>query len=245
QHTLEGLSRGFARDVMPVVGGESYLASFATFRSSDPGQDEPEGLVALVSEDGSIQDTLLTYPGPEGLVVRGDQFVAISRNPFGRSVAIHLTDGRVYYGRTDSLAVGIYDLEGTRVGGFQDPHEPVPITESDVEHAVTEQQEADMSPEIIRGFVDALRAAVPETWPVFDRFLVDKRGRIWIDLTPRPETPNEWAIYEPDGARAATFTMPAGFEGMAVRDDVLFGVETDEFNVPSIVAYRIEVDRGG
>ncbi|MGH7550930.1 MAG: hypothetical protein ACREK3_09310 [Gemmatimonadota bacterium] len=78
-------------------------------------------------------------------------------NSFGRTWAIHLGDGVLYFGWTDSLAVGISDLEGRRVGGFRDRPEPVPVTEADIERAVTDLEESDR-PAAATGHIDKSRS---------------------------------------------------------------------------------------
>lgn len=47
-----------------------------------------------------------------------------------------------------------------------------------------------------------------------------------------------------EGRLVSPLLTPAGFEPSAVRDDVMWGVFTDEFDAESVRAYRLERDGG-
>lgn len=75
-------------------------------------------------------------------------------------------------------------------------------------------------------------------WTVRPRLLLDDHERIWIQTQTRVGEPSEWRIFERSGERAGWVTLPFGLQ--LVRGNMAYGVNHDEYDVPSIVAYRID-----
>jgi hypothetical protein len=50
---------------------------------------------------------------------------------------------------------------------------------------------------------------------------------------------DDWFVFDPGGRYLGEFTMPHHFQPLRMIDDVLWGVQRDEFDVPAVVGYRI------
>jgi hypothetical protein len=50
----------------------------------------------------------------------------------------------------------------------------------------------------------------------------------------------EWMVFDSRGSLEATFRTPEGFEPHRVRDDVIWGVYTDDLDIESVRAYRLD-----
>jgi hypothetical protein len=82
---------------------------------------------------------------------------------------------------------------------------------------------------------------VPETLPAFDRIVVDRHGRIWVeDYEPAPVERSTWRVFDAEGAMAAHAELPRRFQPMEIGDDYLLGVLTDELDVERVVRVPME-----
>jgi hypothetical protein len=141
-------------------------------------------------------------------------------------------DGRIYYGRGDSLAIGIYSTEGSRVGGFAVRHTPPEVTDGDLQTAVDANKGEPM-------IMNAMREQAPERWPAFRNFLVDERGRIWVGVVTPAEQPTRWVAFDTAGRAVCSAELPQGVDLKAIRGGRAYGVQTDELDVPQVVVYSI------
>lgn len=221
-----------------------------------PMGSESEGkmLVRLLDEDGTLaRDSLLVLTSRNALVVRrgegSSQSVSVTNDPFGRTSLFRLgPDGqRIYVAWTDSLAVTVYDLEGNRVDRVEAPAAGSPVTDEQVEALVSEHRTRNDG----RGaapaedpFIDALRDARTETWPVLWTFTVDDRGRVWAHLREGAGPSGEWAILGPAGGREATVRLPPHLRVLEITAGRVYGTEADSLGVPTIVAYDVKEPDG-
>lgn len=224
-----------------IPGQRAILATYrqAYRASDDPAEDQNrKQVLRLLNADGSVlRDSVLVIPGNQNLVVRrGGIISSAGEHPFRSRPVVEVgSDGRIYYGSTDSLAIGIFSLQGKRVGGFSAPYESAPITDEDVEDIYAAHEESWAST-----FGRALEESTPETWPAFKNFVVDDRGRIWVGLLTPTGQPTEWVAFDDSGTRVCSATLPESVEIKLVRDGKAYAVATDELDVPRVVVYRID-----
>lgn len=79
------------------------------------------------------------------------------------------------------------------------------------------------------------RRAVDEVWTARD-------GGVWIQyVRPEgdPEAPTRFLVLDPDGRPRGRVELPPDTEIEWSRDDTVWAVETDDFDVPWLVRYRI------
>jgi hypothetical protein len=85
------------------------------------------------------------------------------------------------------------------------------------------------------------------TEPAYYDLVVSSAGTIWLGDYPGPEAllpqpalrPRLWTLFGPDGARRRLIYSPPGFELKAVRDELAYGVQTDDLGVQSVRVYRV------
>ena len=219
---LPGEGRFFALDRPPYVAGAGEAAD----------QGRREVLLAFDESAEVIADTLVTVPGSEMLVVRREGFLSVGSHPFGRRSLVDLLgDDRAVYANSDALDVTVVDMEGTMVHSFSHPLSPIPVTSAELRAEVEGMREL---------MADELRAGAPYTWPALAGLVTDDEERIWIGIRgPSDSAAWEWAAFAADGSHAGSVLLPAGHLLQVVRDGRLYGLSYDEFDVPSIQAYRL------
>lgn len=199
--------------------------------------------VAVVRTDstGSRMDTIALVPGREVAIrVEGGRGV-MSRRPFGRDLVAAVRDGRVVIGTEDTAAIDEYALDGTlrRRVRFRDGSRE--IGEREIDEFVAAALDDVSPPERTTRRAELEALPYPERGPSYDRLVVDDQGNLWIrrwkaDLA----APRTWAVVDPSGAWLTEVELPAGFTLQDVADDRVIGIELDELDTESVVAYPLQ-----
>lgn len=82
---------------------------------------------------------------------------------------------------------------------------------------------------------------IPRVFPAFDVLRLDKLGQLWVSRWS-DGTHKRFEVYGKGGAPVATLDAPpslATIRPMVITADRLYGIVTDEDDVPYLVAYRI------
>lgn len=243
--------------LVPSSGG--LLVQYAT----PPGDDDPETRQEIVvrwldGRGGVLADSLLVVPDRESLVTRSPRYgYSVGPMPFGRRPVLRLgRDDRLYYGWSDSLAVGIHSLDGARVGRVGRAHPVHRVTQPDLD-ALLGSYGTDLSRKLLRDAIGEGR--VPSTKPAFRDFLVDDRGRVWVNVVTgddvqvssdqglryvsRPESESgdvsPWWVFDGSGEHVATVNLPHDVALHVVRGTEAYGIETDADGIQRIVRYRL------
>lgn len=188
----------------------------------------------LDSRGGLVRDSVLVLPAPNDvLIARRQGSVAAAPFSFGRPSLLRLgPDGRIYYGQGDSLAIRVFSPEGKEVAKFALDHAAPEVTSSDL-HAELEQFAGNQM------IQDAMREQAPDRWPVFNRFVVDDRSRIWVGLATPSGEPTNWLVFDGRGEVVCSAPLPKNIELKRIQDGRAYGVEVDDLDVPRVVVYQV------
>ena len=211
--------------------GARRLPFYATQREEDQGRSE---VVFRLGRDGDTEaDSLYSFPVSERLVVRGDRSVMVGPHPFGSKSFLSLLGAdRLVHANSRLPSVVVLDLAGSLQNSFVVPPTPVPVSAAELRAAIErEEREA---------FVRVLQQGAPYMWPALTGLAVDDEERIWVGGRPESRSEEwEWTAFAQDGSKVGSVLLPAGFAVHAVRGGRLFGVITDELDVPRIRVYRL------
>ena len=226
-----------------------------------PGQtaDGRTNVVVRLAPDGTVQDTILSFPL--------DPILDISQGPgnmkarFFNSAATWTTagNGLVASGMTGEYRLSVYDSDGTLRMIFGRHHEPKPVTEADRERVTTafrqafEAQIAKIDNEQVRGAMAQMAGNIEfgATYPAFGAVLAGPEGS-WLVRQPAtaqdvvgaigklptieaPPAPPEWDVFDADGRFLGTVAFPVGFRLAAVAGGKFYGIEMDSLDLPSVV----------
>lgn len=88
-----------------------------------------------------------------------------------------------------------------------------------------------------------LRAAMefPDFRPVTQVAQLDSDGRIWMLRGGPNDRSARWIVLDTDGLPLGELEFPSGFSFRWSGGDVVWGVETDDLDVPWLVRYRMEI----
>ncbi|HEX7051085.1 MAG TPA: hypothetical protein VF188_12830 [Longimicrobiales bacterium] len=220
-----------------AAGGADPMLVGVYTSAYDPRNVRERGRVVTVrtlSMTGMVVDSILTFPYKENLVhiSDGGHGFSVTTKPFGRRGFIRVGGDRIYYGWTDTVGVRTYSLRGEFAGGFKAAYERAEVTPADLDQALQELDE--------RWARQALQENPPESWPAFEDFVVDDRGRAWFGITGEGGVTTRWDGFTPEGAYVGSLEFPPDFDLKAVQGDRAYGVQINELDVPRIDVYRIE-----
>lgn len=234
------LSLESARELLRIPGQLGYvglrsLPFYADQREEDHGRFDV--LYRLGIEGNVESDSIYAVPAAEPLVVRGDRSVMVGSHPFGAEPFLSLLgDDRIVYANSRTPSVLLLDLSGTVQDSFDVPVTPVPVSAAELRAAIDDNRQ-----EGYEAFARVLEEGTPFMWPAVTGLAVDDQQRIWVGGRSESETDEwEWIAFTREGARVGSVLLPPGFRLYAVRNGLLFGVATDELDVPRIQAYRLE-----
>ena len=113
-----------------------------------------------------------------------------------------------------------------------------PIPEHVVDSVLESFASRARSPELARAYRTEARSRVPPIYPPVDGILLDSEGSVWIELHDGDER-NDWLVLDSGGQPVARVNLPAGVHVQVAGVDHVWGIIQDEFDVESIVRYRL------
>ncbi len=194
-------------------------------------------VLSLDGEGETEPDSIYAFPSTEPLIVRSERSVMVGpHHPYGSEPFLSLLgDDRLVYANSRSPSLMILDLAGTVHHSFDVPAREVPVSAADLKARIESEE--------VEPFARVLEQGAPYMWPALTGLVVDDEQRIWVGTRSESmRDEREWIAFTQEGGQVGSVILPAPFELHAVRGGRLFGVVTDEFDVPQIQVYRLEAE---
>jgi len=226
-------------------------------------------LLRLSPDDGALDNLGVLFASDRYVAVplpvqdRGELNL---RNKFAHSdmLAVSPTGDRVIVverPEPEAASGALYRLRfmgptGVVVWVVEVPYQPEPLTERDFDRwieghgALRQMTQMGLFPSMAAA-ERAMRAALdaPAFWPPIpnlgrgileEAILVSQEGEVWVQRWERDEANGtRWDVIAEGRGRVATAEVPPGLRLLAVAGDRAWGVELDEYDVPTIIRYRI------
>ena len=229
---IPGSRYGGSPNRLWAVHDEGLLISFSVGFSIHDLHDEKRLIVRTLSTDGILGDEVLNVLERDHLVSQSGSNFSVSTTPFGREPVIRTgPDNKIYYGRNDSLRIGIYSQAGELLRTIRHD-DTIAATVSEEEFARRLKDYRITDPESIE--------SIPKTWPIFETFVLDDEGKLWVAInTEEYHGGSLWWVLDQEGRKIAEVTSAEHVHLKAVRNGHLYGHKVDESGVQSLVQYRI------
>lgn len=193
---------------------------------------------SLDKEGERESDSIYAFPSAEALIVRGEGRVMVGPpHPYGSEPFLSLLgDDRLVYANSRSPSLMILDHSGTVHHSFGVPATAVPVSAADLTARIESEE--------VEPFARVLEQGAPYMWSALTGLVVDDEQRIWVGTRSESmRDEREWIAFTREGGQVGSVLLPAPFELHAVRGGRVFGVVTDEFDVPRIQVYRLEAEQ--
>lgn len=117
----------------------------------------------------------------------------------------------------------------------------VPLTDREWNDRLTQALGRSARPDLPFGRKEVEAASVrPPHWPSATRVILGRNGWVWLGLTSHPSrTDVDWAVMDARGTPLSSVRMPQGFTPHVATEDRVWGVWTEELDVPYVRRYRI------
>ncbi len=230
------IQRGGPGSAQELLGFTSESLVFRYGRSTGQGTENQRRFsdVRLVDWNGDIiSETLLTVEQGEDFVTVTPEFRRNEALPFGRSSTIRMSaQHALYSGWNDAIDIKVRSLDGAALREFAYPQRPRSVTPADRRAALA------------RGS-DEMRARLAasdlyETWPVYETFVVDDRGAVWLRLVEDDDDEwTSWLVIDSNGRATGTAVLPATFDLSVVQSGRIYGSDRNDSDDPIVVGYEI------
>ena len=199
-----------------------------------PNSDETRliGVVMRVNWRGESVDSILGLRLSSNIIAP-DASRIISR-PFARESMVRLgPNGILYSGWNDGIQIERTGIDAKSYGSIQWPHDPVPVTEEDIEDVM---EGRDLTARQMM-----LGANLATTWPAYRTFVVDDESRVWVQLFYAKDAPlAKGLIVDGEGFAVGEVDLPVGVVLMAIRSGRAYGqFEDPDTGAPLVVGYEI------
>ncbi len=223
-----------------------------------PGQPEiedPHDAIVTFTSDGTVLDTLLTFPSGETFRMSGG---APEFNIYSPEPNWDITkDTNLVFGINDDYRIQIYSADGELERVITRPFERKPVAERDKEAIVSFMERMWTDAGVPAQVISQLRSSIHfgEFFPAFASIVAGPDGTIWIQrVQPASELSEEefaafnpiedtgapeWDVFDDAGRYLGEVTLPQRFAPRIMRGDKIYGVWRDELDVQYVVRLRV------
>jgi len=154
---------------------------------------------------------------------------------------VALFDDQVYVADNDRFEVRVYSPRGAPVRFVRLLRPNVPVTADDLARYREERlagEEDENNRRSLRRLLDAM--PFPDTYPAFDRLVVDEVGNLWFAEYPRVRaTRGAYTVFDATGRLLGTVRMSPGIRVVEIGDDYVLGYRLDELDVQHFGVYDL------
>ena len=136
------------------------------------------------------------------------------------------------------MLVHVADDRGNAIVDRSFPFVPHPVPDGVRDSVIHAYASLVSDTTVSRDIESALRGAVPAVYPPATDILIGTDNRIWIGMQPGDEG-TRWRVLSPYGEPQGEVLLPPRVRLRSAGADYLLATERDEFDVESIVRYRI------
>ena len=228
-----------------------------SFTGGDGAPVDQHDLVLLLDTDGTVLDTVITFPSGETISFTGG---VPEWTFFTPETVWSITEtGHVLLGTSDEYRLREYDASGTLIRIVSMPWEPRLVSERD-RQAVRDffrkllNEQPEIPPVIVQRLVDN-NVHFGEYLPAFGRTVMGPSGTTWVqhiraaaEMTEEQlEAANfledigapDWDVLDQEGRYLGVVTMPDRFAPRMIVGHKIYGVWRDEWDVQYAVVLRI------
>jgi hypothetical protein len=168
-------------------------------------------------------------PGiPRGRTIRrnarGDSYIAAAVPVFMPRLELAADQDRLFAGNSLSWEIREFTISG-RLARIIRLDPDLKITPADIER-YRERQLAPYEPAARRVIEQRMRPSdFPETFPAFERLLIDGAGRLWVEDLERTgfKDSGQWMVFDREGRPLGRVALPAGFHVSQIGSDYVLG----------------------
>lgn len=227
QFGVQEISEKYAWSVYKTSDG--FLVGSQMINENDQVNELTISLTHIDEAGEILNDEILTYIENQSIVNMGEDFIMIYSIPFSWESSLHITkDNTIYLGKSDSLKINNYDLDGNLINHIENSIRRKEVTSSD------------LSDQEITGSHPA-RDFIPDVHPAYQSFYLDNEDNLWFNLGEFEDGLNTWIMLNDQGELIKSMMMPIEFNAQVFRSNKVYGIYRDEDGMAWIEVYSIGI----
>jgi len=156
--------------------------------------------------------------------------------PFGRVGLSAVWKESWYASRGIEFSIECYDQDGTLSALLSAPLRPARITGRDLDDFLQGKRSNGKPWRFER---EARDIPIPETFPSYDRLLIDGDGAVWARTFSTDAGANRWHVFSAEPYRFSVAELPPSLIPLDIRKGRILGVETGSNEVEKVVLLRL------
>ncbi|MEX2584811.1 MAG: 6-bladed beta-propeller [Balneolaceae bacterium] len=194
-------------------------------------QENAEVTLSSMDEQGNlIHNKIVQYVEREMVVERvdGPMAMAIHPIPFHWQTIVQTSNSdRIYVGKTDSLRLEEFDLDGSVVNKIEQKVQPRPVTNEEI-------SDNGISP------TSPAYSAIPDVHSAYLSFEIDDQNSVWFNLgTLDRDGFQTWIELNENSGLEQAVSLPVQLNVQAIRRNKIYGIYRDEDGVQSILVLNL------
>ncbi|HEX9727019.1 MAG TPA: 6-bladed beta-propeller [Gemmatimonadales bacterium] len=227
------------------------------FAGGDDAADPPQDVVLLLTTDGAVSDTVVTFPPGESIKFSGGIPDWTIYTP--ETAWMMTGTGHVLLGTSDQYRIREYDGSGALIRIITMPYERRLVTERDQRAVLaffeTLFKDQGVPATIAQRLIDN-NVHFAEYLPAFGRMVRGPNNTIWVQHVRAASDMSDeqlkaanfiedigapaWDVLDAEGRYLGVVTMPDRFAPRVIVGEKIYGVWRDELDVQYAVVLRIE-----
>lgn len=184
-----------------------------------------------ISVEGEmVQENFMETMGSAMLFSQSGGNFRVAPVPFSETeLLIGSPNGYLYRGNNMTFNIDKLDANGEVVANYSLDWPNYDVKPEDASQYL-ENYEGD--------FRSSVRSNIPDIKPVLRQIRVSNRGEVWVQVHVENDEA-DWIILNEDGSVKGRVRFPENSNVQHIRDNRIYTIGTDEFDVPAILVYEL------
>jgi len=180
-----------------------------------------------------VSEKILEVKSSGFLFERTSNSFMVMPSPFGRKAFLNVSsDGTIYKAWSEDFVIYRYNLSGEHLGAwYYSNFSKAPLT---LNEALSQRENNETYHRIVKNM------DLPETWPAFDKMLIDDQNRLWVAAVVEDKEVYKWWVLDVDGSPLAAFSWPRSRSIEVIKENNVYVKETDDMGLSTIARYEIK-----
>ncbi|NNG17411.1 MAG: hypothetical protein HKM89_13110 [Gemmatimonadales bacterium] len=212
---------------------------------------QPRPLLAYQA-DGTVSDTLGTFPGPETyttqLTFNNQTSPRPAQRPFALTTQVEIFRNQIFVGTNEAFEIQVYDETGSLTRLIRTVHPREAVEPEDIaefkryRHELMLDNSGNIPEQIREQFEQQLEdAPYPDAFPYYTGIRTDTEGNLWVQggKMRHQRDVYHYTVFDTTGQELGQVTMPEQFTPMQLGADWVIGVWRDEDDLEYVRLYQL------
>jgi len=182
------------------------------------------------------KNPLIKIKNNERLILKGgNSSFSVLRMPFGQTPIVEIgSDGYLYFANSDVFDIKAIDISGKIVRNLKYKLKPVRIKQSMWNEAIENNEY------LTQKALNNSLTPLPEYKRLFDYFVVDDKGRIWVATNTADNKNYIWMIFDKNNKLITKLKFSKSVVLKIIKKGYAYGIYTDNMGFQSVIKYTIK-----